>query len=50
MIFWGGMGAALVVERQWLVADKITKKWKNAKKSVRYLAGYPCFSAKQPYF
>jgi hypothetical protein len=34
-IFLGGAGSAFVVERQWIAADKNTKKRKNAKKSAK---------------
>jgi hypothetical protein len=35
MIFFGGVGSPLVVERQWLVTDKIPKNVKNTKKSAK---------------
>jgi hypothetical protein len=35
MIFFGGAGSPLVIERQWLTRGKITKNLKNAKKSAK---------------
>jgi hypothetical protein len=35
MIFLEGLGAALVVERQWLAAEKIPKNMENTKKSAK---------------
>jgi hypothetical protein len=40
MIFWGGVGATLVVERQWLATQETQKNRKEAKKSVQY---FPAF-------
>jgi hypothetical protein len=47
MIFLGGVGSPLVVERQWLVTDKITKKWKNVKKEFNIFSDTPVFYPKQ---
>jgi hypothetical protein len=35
MIFWEGVGATLVVERQWLATVKTQRNRENAKKSVK---------------
>ncbi len=47
-IFLGGVGSALVIERQWVAMGKIPKNWENAKKSAKYFPWDIRFSAKMP--
>jgi hypothetical protein len=35
MIFFGGAESRLVIERQWIMTEKIPKNRKNAKKSAK---------------
>jgi hypothetical protein len=50
MILFGGVGSAVVVERQRLAAEKVPKNRINSKKSAKYFPWDTGFSAKWPSF
>jgi hypothetical protein len=49
-IFFEGVWRTLVVAMQWVATQKIPKKRKNAKKSVKYFSRNPCLAAKMGSF